>query len=267
MSFVADHYDDHSDHEWQRLQRHRTEFAVTLRALDAYLPPSPAAILDIGGGPGRYAIELTRRGYEVTLLDLSQGNLSFAEEKAAEQSIRLAHVVQGDATELPSLPIAEYDAVLLMGPLYHLLSLADRRQAVDEARKVLRPNGAIFAAFVTRFAVIRDLVINNPQWIIDNPLRLEQTLQTGVHPTGPDKRHPDFYFAHPDEIRPLMESAGFETKNLIGCEGVAAGHEETINQVEGELWQKWVALNYQLGQEPTLHSAADHLLYIGRKKP
>jgi hypothetical protein len=62
-----------------------------------------------------------------------------------------------------------------------------------------------------------------------------------------------------------MESARFETMNLIGCEGVVAGHEEVINKVEGELWETWVELNYRLGQEPTLHGAADHLLYVGRK--
>ena len=81
------------------------------------------------------------------------------------------------------------------------------------------------------------------------------------------QRHPDFYFAHPAEIQRLMEPAGFETLNLIGIEGIVAGHEAAINEVEGELWQRWVELNYRLGQEPTLHGAADHLLYIGRKKP
>ena len=265
MSYVASHYDANYKHEWQRLQRHRTEFAVTLRALETYLPPPPATILDIGGGPGRYAIELSRRGYDVTLLDLSQGNLALAKENADEKGVKLAYVVHGDATKLPNLPFSEYDALLLMGPLYHLLSIEERQQAVNEARNVLRPNSPIFAAFVTRFAVIRDQAINNPQWIIDDPEGFEETLLTGVHPSGPAERYPDFYFAHPDEIRPLMQSAGFETVNLIGCEGVVAGHEETINQVEGELWQKWVELNYQLGQEPTLHGAADHLLYIGRK--
>lgn len=267
MSYVAEVYDAHPEHEWNRLQRHRTEFAVTLRALEIYLSPPPATILDIGGGPGRYAIELSRRGYEVTLLDLSLGNLALAKKKAAGKGVTLAHIVHGDATHLPDLPIPEYDAVLLMGPLYHLLSLTERQQAVNEAKSVLCANGPIFAAIVTRFAVIRDLAINNPQWIVDNPQRFVQTMETGRHPTGPDKRHPDFHFAHPDEIRPLMESAGFETLNLVGCEGVAAGHEEAINQVDGDLWQQWVNLNYLLGQEPTLHGAADHLLYVGRKQP
>jgi ubiquinone/menaquinone biosynthesis C-methylase UbiE len=265
MSYVADHYDDHYEAEWQRLQRHRTEFAVTLRALESYLPPPPATVLDIGGGPGRYAIELSRRGYQVTLLDISGGNLAYAAKKAAESDVNLAHIILGDATKLPRLPQPVYDAVLLMGPLYHLLSLAERRQAVREAARVLRLNGPIFAAFVTRFAVLRNIAINTPQEIVTEPERFAQLLDTGVHPSGPAKRYPDFYFIHTDEIRPFMETAGFTTVNLIGCEGIVAGHEEAINQVQGDLWRAWVALNYRLGQEPALYGAADHLLYIGRK--
>jgi S-adenosylmethionine-dependent methyltransferase len=62
-----------------------------------------------------------------------------------------------------------------------------------------------------------------------------------------------------------MEAAGFATLALIGCEGLVAGHEEKVNALQGEAWQRWVDLNYRLGQEPSLHGAADHLLYIGRK--
>ena len=79
-------YDADSEREWQRLVRHRTEFGVTMRALDDYLPSAPAKILDIGGGPGRYAIVLTQQGYEVTLLDLSQNNLTLARQKAAAEA-------------------------------------------------------------------------------------------------------------------------------------------------------------------------------------
>jgi 2-polyprenyl-3-methyl-5-hydroxy-6-metoxy-1,4-benzoquinol methylase len=77
-------YDQNAQYEWDRLQRHRTEFAVTLRVLKDYLPPAPAKIADIGGGPGRYSIALAQRGYQVTLIDLSKGCLEFAKQKAHE---------------------------------------------------------------------------------------------------------------------------------------------------------------------------------------
>ncbi|TAK65295.1 MAG: methyltransferase domain-containing protein [Dehalococcoidia bacterium] len=77
MTNVERYYDGAAHNEWIRPDRDRVEFAVTLRAFDEYLPPAPARVLDIGGGPGRYAIELTQRGYEVALADISEAALAF----------------------------------------------------------------------------------------------------------------------------------------------------------------------------------------------
>ncbi len=260
---VAQLYDEHAGREWQRGERHRTEFAVTLRATAEFLPPPPARILDIGGGPGRHAIALAKRGYQVTLLDLSLGNLRLAQRKGKEAGVGLTAVSQTNAIHLPLPTGADFDAVLLLGPLYHLLEAADRRKAVQEARRVLRPGGVLLAAFITRFAPLRNMATKDPAWILEKPERLEQILATGRHPAQPDGRHPDFYFARVEEIRPFMENVGFKTAVIIGCEGILGGHEVQVNALSGELWQAWVDLNYRLGREPTLHGAADHLLYVG----
>jgi S-adenosylmethionine-dependent methyltransferase len=259
---VSAYYDRNAAVEWDRLERHRTEFAVTLRALRQYLPPPPAAILDVGGGPGRYAIALAAAGYRVTLADLSKANLALAAEKAQAAGVTLAQILPVNALDLSPLGTAVYDSVLLLGPLYHLLTAVERQQAVAEARRVLKPNGLLFAAFITRFAPIRDAAQGYPERLLENREYMERLLQTGVH----DQAHgfTNAYFAHPDEISPFMEAAGFATLGLIGCEGVVAGHEEKINTLQGEAWELWVDLNYRLGQDPALRGVADHLLYIGR---
>ena len=122
---VAQLYDSMTEREWARMDRHRTEFYVTLRALREHLPPPPARVLDCGGGPGRYAVELARWGYDVTLFDLSTGNLALAREKAAEAGVTLAGFEQGTALDLSRFADHSFDAVLLMGPLYHLLEEAE----------------------------------------------------------------------------------------------------------------------------------------------
>ena len=137
MNTVEQFYDQDEHNEWSRFDRHRTEFAVNLRALSEFLPPAPVQILDVGGGPGRYAIELTKRGYPVTLLDLAQRNLERAQANAEVAGIALAGVQHGNALDLTCFADNTYDAVLLMGPLYHLFTEQDRVQAVVEARRVL----------------------------------------------------------------------------------------------------------------------------------
>lgn len=263
MNQVTQFYDQNVSSEWTRLsERHRTEFAVTLRALAEYVPPPPARLLDLGGGPGRYALELARQGYTVTLADISSAELDFARQQAQAQGIILAEVMTLDARHLSPLSNASFDIVLMLGPLYHLLSLPDRQAALNEACRVLRPGGLMLAGFISRFAPFRDAAVKYPDWLEKEPEYAESILQTGVHdqPQGWTA-----YFAHPNEIKPFMESAGLHSLALIGTEGVAAGHETALNNLDGELWERWVALNYRLGQDPALLGAADHLLYVGRK--
>jgi ubiquinone/menaquinone biosynthesis C-methylase UbiE len=264
MTVIQRYYDENTQYEWERLERHRTEFAVTLRALADHLPAPPARVLDIGGGPGRYAIALTQQGYTVTLLDLAAGNLAFARDRAAATGVTLDSLVQGDATVLPSLPYEPYDAVLLLGPLYHLRAEAERRAAVAEARRVLRPGGVLAAAFICRFAPLRFAAQVHPLWSVERADELAEILTTGLNRPGTGY-FVDAYFAHPNEVRPLMEAGGFETLALLGCEGVVARIEDGVNALTGAAWEAWVALNYRLGHDPALYGAAEHLLYIGKK--
>jgi len=262
---VEAHYDLFAQRECERLERHRTEFAVTCRVLEEFLPLPPGRILDVGGGPGRYAVHLTRQHYQVTLVDLSPVSLDLALAKATEAGVYLPPPLRADATALPAEFDGLFDAVLLMGPLYHLMAVEDRLAALREAYRVLRPGGMLFAAFITRFAPLRDIATHSPQWVLEHPRRYHRLLHDGQNPAREDSTFPDAYFAHPDEIAPLIAAAGFELEAIQGCEGLLAGHEEAINAIKGELWEAWVELNYVVGRDPSLRGAADHLLAVAAK--
>ena len=265
MSKVQNFYDKNVQNEWDRLSiRHRTEFAVTMRALKEFLPPAPARVIDIGSGPGRYAIALTELGYEVTLVDLSEANLAFARQKAIEQGIHLSGTHQANAMDLSTFPIASFDAALMMGPLYHLLVHEERVLALKEAWRLLEPGGLIFAAFISRFAAFRDAASKGLPWVLERPDLAEKILTTGVD-IHAGEGFTDAYFAHPGEVIPLGESAGFETILRMGCEGVVAGHEAYVNLLEGQSFEFWTDLNYRLSKDPAAIGAADHILFIGRK--
>ena len=259
---VENYYDLHAEQEWQRLDRHRTEFAVTMKALEEFLPPAPHGIIDIGGGPGRYAIALAAKGYRVTLLDLAESNLHLARQKASEFGVRLERILQGNALDLTLYPDHSFDAALLMGPLYHLHQKSDRIIAVREARRVLKPGGLIFATFITRYAPFRDYAASDPQAVFDEREQWNQMLQDGLN-FG--EGFPDANFSLPKDDIQLMESEGFTTLQILGVEGIAAGHEDKLNLLQGDAWEYWVDLNYTFASDPALHAAADHLLYIGRK--
>ncbi len=256
-------YDSDPAREWARMDRHRTEFAVTLRALAEYLPPPPARVLDCGGGPGRYAIELARRGYEVTLFDLSSGNLAFARRKAGEAGVVLAAFEQGTALDLSRFPDASFDAVLLMGPLYHLLEEVERRQALAEARRVLVSGGPLFAAFITRYAAHRYCAAHYPGLLLAQRDDYDRILLDGKLPPKPEREVAFVaYFAHPAEAIPMCQAAGFEVATALGVEGAVSAPEEEINKLDGPAWDAWAAVNWQIAPDPCIHGGVEHLLVV-----
>jgi len=262
--YIARAYDANSEREWARLERHRTEFALTLRALRQHLPPPPARVLDCGGGPGRYAIELAGLGYAVTLFDLSAACLRLAREKAAAAGVTLAAYEHGTATDLSRFAEASFAAVLLLGPLYHLLEEDERRQALAEAYRVLQPGGVLFASFITRYAGLRWAAVNAPTWPLENQELNELTLASGQQPPHAE---PGFvaYFAHPTEVVPLCQGAGFAVVTVLGVEGVISMIEAGVNALSGAAWDLWVDLNYRLATDPSIHGCNEHLLAIAVK--
>jgi ubiquinone/menaquinone biosynthesis C-methylase UbiE len=259
---VRRYYDEHAEHEWSRLESDRVEYAITLRALAEYLPKPPAALLDIGGGPGRYAIELARQGYDVTLADFSASELALARNRAREAHVSL-NIFECDARDLSQFADESFDAVLMMGPLYHLLDAGDRCTAILEAKRVLRPGGRFFAVYISRTAVLRFWAKYDPMRVADDRARYEEHLRTGE--VRDNFGFTDVYVAHPGEITPVMEAAGFTTLDLVSCEGVISMIREKVNELTGDAWETWVSINYRLGRDPSNHGTAEHLLYIGEK--
>lgn len=262
MSDVEQYYNRDPQYEWERLERNKTECAVTMRVFKEYFPDLPATVLDIGGGPGRYSIALAQQGYTVTLVDISKNSVEFARKKAKEAGIEV-ECIHGNALAL-KFPNEQFDIVLLMGPLYHLLTEKDREKALHEAVRVLKKNGLIFASFVTRYAPIRWVAKYEPEWIVRNREQCEEILTKGTAHLSEESFVNYTWFAHPEEVIPFMERAGLESVDVIACEGVVSFIDEQVDQLTGDLWEAWVDVNFRLGKDWTVHGAAEHLLYVGR---
>jgi S-adenosylmethionine-dependent methyltransferase len=262
---VETFYDNSSQDEWTRMDRHRMEFSTTLRAMNEFIPPH-STILDIGGGPGRYAIELAKAGHRVTLLDLSSRNVELAREKAREMGVHIADFVHGNALDLSRFADSAFDVVLLMGPLYHLVEPSDRDLAIREALRVLAPGGLFFASFIARYSVYIDLLKHDPGEITQCAKRYEELMTKAVHiPTERNPGFTDAYFIHPMEIEPLMSRRGLSTLRLAVAEGLIAPVEAAVNALSEEAFQTWVDVCYRLGTDPATWGAGEHMLYVGRK--
>jgi len=262
---VRSYYDRRPQQEWQRLVRQRLEYAVTLRALRDTLPAT-ARVLDAGGGPGRYAVALAAAGHAVTLLDLSPRLLQLARDHAAQRKVHLAGIGEGSATDLCRFDDASFEAVLLLGPLYHLPELEDRLLALREARRVLVPDGVLVVAFVSRYAPLRQLAQSDPESLLRLAERYEALLERGVLPGADERDEPvQGYYARPDEIAPLMERAGFETPRLLAVEGLLDGIERRVAALRGAAWNAWADLIYDLAGEQGVLASSTHILAIAQR--
>ncbi len=241
------------------LERLRTE-AILRR----FLPPAPATIVDVGGASGAYAFPLAAQGYQVHLIDPVALHLEQARARAGSSGVELSSIALGDAREL-KLPGGIADAVLLLGPLYHLTDHSERLRALREARRILKPGGVLFAAAISRFASLIDGLSRGA--FPDHRFRtiVAADLASGQHrnPTGNPAYFTTAYFHLPEELAAEVRDAGFDHVRVLAVEGPAwsATHFQQAwdsQEQRADLMQFLSSIE----EEPTILGASAHLLAV-----
>ncbi|MFC4063958.1 class I SAM-dependent methyltransferase [Actinoplanes subglobosus] len=228
----------------------------TLELLTEHLPPAPASILDVGGGPGAYARPLLAAGHRVRLVDLVPAHV-----EQALAGVPPVDAVVGDARSLP-VPDRGYDATLLLGPLYHLLDRADRLLALREAVRVTRPGGVVMAAAISRFAGPLDFAATG-RFTSDRLYEeAAQILRDGRNHPGLGFTHA--YFHRVSELADEFREAGLTGVAVHGVEGpawpaaeAAAGTPSERAVLEGAL-----ALARLYSSEADVVSSSAHLMAV-----
>jgi S-adenosylmethionine-dependent methyltransferase len=265
VSDIAAYYSNDPEKEHTRLDQHQLENDLTWRYLNQYLPPQ-GSILEIGCATGRYTLELARRGYTLTSVDLSATLLAECKRNLARAGLeKRVLLVEADVRDLSQITEDDFDAVLLMGPLYHLVEQEDRKGALRQVFERLRKDGIIFSAFISRYGIMGDVMKDIPEWIEDQKA-VKSHLKKGRRPTDYPRGGFRGYFAKVSEIAPLHEMIGFETLVLAGVEPAISADDQSYNQLQGKQRQLWFDLLFEISTEETLIGASRHLLYIGKKE-
>lgn len=259
-----------SGYEAGRLQSgtSQIEFARTQELVMRYVPPLPAVIFDVGGGPGVYACWLAKQGYEVHLVDATPLHVELARlASAAQPDAPLASIEVGDA-RLLKRPDKSCDVVLLFGPLYHLTERVDRLTALQQAHRVLRSGGLLLAVGISRFTSVLDGL---RQGLFDDPAfvqLVERDLVDGQHrnPTN----HPEYFttafFHHPKELQTEVQESGFLYERTLPVEGPLWLSQYVVDNFHDQKRREhFLALARWLEEEPSLLGASAHLLVVARK--
>lgn len=266
---VKKHYSEYGIGEWERLTRHpyhRLEFDTTMHFLKQYLPEK-GLVLDAGGGPGRYAIELAKMGYEVILLDITPKLLEIAREQITKANVgnRIREVLQGSIDDLSMFNDNTFEAVICLGgALSHVVIDKQREKAASELIRVAKPDAPILVSVIGKLAVCMNTIVFLWPELESAPEVYRRYTATGDYFGGTGFAPTHFYT--PEELEKEFQS---KTKilKMVGLEGMFSTHEKEYNEVykmekyNEILWET----HLRTCTHPSIVGISEHFMIICRK--
>lgn len=253
LSNIEKHYNKHPE-DLRLTRRHGiVEFETTMYHLRRFLRPD-SFILDIGAGTGRYTSALMAEGYRVQAVELVRRNIEVFKKREPT-----AHVVQGDARHMPFLPSASADVTLLLGPLYHLINNGEKLKALNEAKRVTKPGGLIFVAYLMNEYSILSYCFDED--------RIGGLLERGVV----DK---DFHiqaledelydYVRIEDIDRLNQEAGLERVTIFSPDGAADYMRTRLNRMSDETFAHFIEYQKCISERADLIGAGSHVVDVVR---
>ena len=267
---VKKYYSGQGIKEWKRLAKdsyHKLEFETTLHFVKKHIPKKKGLILDAGGGPGRYTIELARLGHNIILFDLSPEMLKIAKNQIRRSSFqqKVKDIIQGSIDNLSMFNDETFDAVLCLGgPLSHVVDVTRREKAIDELIRIAKKESPIFVSVIGRLAVLANELIRLPEEI-----QLEifpRMRDTGDYYGGYGFAPCHFYL--PEELKKSFENRGTRVLEMVGLEGLASGHQKETNRLARkypEAWNIWWETHLKTCTYPTSVGISEHFMAICKK--
>ncbi len=261
---IRKHYNADPQKEWDRLKtKHPYEKYITVKMMDRYIKPNDT-ILDIGGGPGHYSIHYAKEGHAVTLVDLSDENIRFAKKKARQYGVKFT-AQQGNALDLSRFPDDSFDAVFLMGPLYHLMNEESRIRAVMEAKRVLKPGGYLFSSFILMFGgviyglrEIQEMILWPGEQVLFDVAAKNESLSFEA-----------FTYSHMTTVRDakalLTSIPGLRTETVFGQESILAPYKNTLSRSPKKVRTAWYDYAIRFCEQEEYLTHSEHLMIVSKK--
>ena len=241
----------------------QVEFLTSMTYIHKYLEKlrgtrakAEVKILDVGAGTGRYAIPLSEEGYDVTAVEPVKHNLGRLKQKGP-----LVKAYQGNALKLKRLETDEFDLTILFGPMYHLLTHEEKRQALSEALRVTRPAGLVMVVYIMNEYSVLTYAIREGH-ILENLAegRLDESFQCVSTPE-------DLYsVVRLEEIDRLNEEVGASRVLMFAQDGAASYMRRELNALSEEAFAAFVRYHMTTCERKELLGASAHTVDVIRKE-
>ena len=263
VTWIAKHYDRVS--EGPRLQRSRArrlEFDTTLHFLDQHLSPR-ATLLELGAGHGAYSLHFARKGHRVLATDLVESNCAAIIAHVENEGLATIQVRQADATRLDALSDWDFQAVLCLGPYYHLRTRELRRRCLLECRRVVHDRGLVAVSYINRAFAVGYLLKNGISLTADQYDSLQKLDDNRTD--YPDPFFNITHFTTPEAVEAEVRSCGFEIVEHVATDGVYEYFSESLENLDDEAYLDFFSYHLKTCSQPSQRGASNHGLVILRK--
>lgn len=258
--YLNDFYSNY-DEDSRLLQRHGSvEFLTTMRYIEKYIKPGDN-VIEIGAGTGRYSHSLAQQGYTVDAVELIAHNIEvFHKNTLPSENVT---ITQGNALDLSAFQDNKYDITLLLGPLYHLYSIEDKRQALREAIRVTKPGGIVFAAYVISDGCLLDDGFNRGN--INVAKYIEKGLINGNTFAAKSKPEDLFELVRKEDIDELMSVFTTTRLHYVATDGCALFMREAIDRMDDDTFELYLQYHFTTCERSDLAGVTSHSIDIFRK--
>jgi S-adenosylmethionine-dependent methyltransferase len=259
--------------EWGRLDspEGKLEFSIVMDILSRRLSPG-SVVFDLGGGPGRYTIELAKLGHRLFLGDLSPKLIETAKEKAELAGVMgdIESMEVVNALDLSKYRGNSFDSLLLFGPLYHLTGAGEIEACLAQVHRVLKKGGLVFAAYMPWVEGIQSIIDRSfyaPDQV--DAQTLERTFHEGVFHNASDGGFQEGIFIKTSALKGHFGKAGFSELETRSIRSLGFGREKAILELKETNEKRFDAIMdimAKMSADPSVIESCGHALYIGRKE-
>ena len=251
----------HYDEDGRLSKKHGSvEFLTTMRYIGKYIKPGDR-VLEVGAGTGRYSHALARQGYAVDAVELIGHNIDVFQNNT--QPGENISITQGNALDLSAFSDNTYDITLLLGPLYHLYTKEDKRQALREAIRVTRPGGVIFAAYVISDGCLLD------EGFLRGNINVAEYVKTGLldRETFAAKSEPKdlFELVRKEDVDELMRDFPTTRLHYVASDGCALLLRDAIDAMDDDAFALYLNYHFATCERADLLGVTSHALDVFRK--
>ncbi len=251
LSNIEKHYNKHPE-DLRLTRRHGiVEYETTMHHLHRFLKPGDF-VLDVGAGTGRYTSALMAEGYKVKAVELVKRNIEVFLKREPD-----ADVIQGDARDMNKIPTATADITLLLGPLYHLFGDDDKVKALEEAKRVTKPGGLIFVAYLMNEYSILSYCFDEERIC---SLMDKGFVDKEFHIQAAEDALYDY--VRMDDVDRLNKKAGLERVTVFSPEGAADYMRTRLNQMSDETFARFIEYQKCISERPELIGAGSHIVDV-----